>query len=231
MVSPAPIRVARRTFILYTLMMRYTVETNASHPRAKDWLEVLPQWLDTLQVGSEIEPHDTEILTAPLSELDGECQADARWSGEAAGVLGWALQRIGAPADFDPVDPNQVFPALGFEPAKMVQAAGEFIAGAVLRPNDELLAYYEHVSIVQCCLRSRAMSAEAATIVKSVLRQVLGELGLEIREGEFSDVQESVARLSGEQSRALLWNYLCRVHTAAWLVGCRERYWEEENSE
>ena len=129
---PAPIRVARRAFNLYTLMMRYTLETNPSHPRAKEWLEVLAQWLDRLEVGSEIEPRDAEILAAPLGELDGEHQADARWSGEATGVLGWALQRVAAPADFDPVDPNQVFPALGFEPARMVQAAGEFIAGAVL---------------------------------------------------------------------------------------------------
>jgi hypothetical protein len=228
MVSPTPIRVARRAFILYTLMMRSTIETNASHSRAKEWYEVLPQWLDKLEIGSEIEPHDTEILTAPLGELDGELQADARWSGEATGVLGWALQRVAAPADFDPVDPNQVFPALGFDPARMVQAAGEFIAGAVLRPNDELLTYYQQVSIVQCCLRSRPMSAEAATVVRNVLHQNLGDLGLEIREGEFSAVQEGVARLSDEQRRSLLGNYLCRVHAAEWLVGRRERYWGEE---
>src|SRR5262249_42555826 len=161
-------------------------------------------WLDRLEVGSEIEPRDTEILAAPLGELDGEHQADARWSGEATGVLGWALQRVAAPADFDPVDPNQVFPALGFEPARMVQAAGEFIGGAVLRPNDELVTYYQHIRIVQCCLRSRAMSAEAATIVKNVLRQNLGDLDLELREGEFSAAQESVVRLSDEQRRSLL---------------------------
>jgi hypothetical protein len=229
MVSPTPVRVARRAFILYTLMMRYTVETNASHPRAKEWLEVLSRWLDKLEVGSEMEPRDAEILAAPLGELDGELQVDARWSGEAAGVLGWALQRVAAPADFDPVDPNQVFPALGFEPAGMVRAAGEFIAGAALRPNDELLTYYRHVGIVQCCLRSRPMSAEAATIIKTVLRQDLEDLGLEIRESEFSAAQEGVAHLSDEQWRSLLGIYVCRVHAAAWLVGRRERYWGEED--
>jgi hypothetical protein len=231
MVSPAPIRVARRAFILYTLMMRYTVETNASHPRAKEWLEVLSQWLDRLEVGSEMEPHDAEILAVPLGQLDGELQVDARWSGEASGVLGWALQRVAAPANFDPVDPNQVFPALGFEPARMVQAAGELIAGAVLRPNDELLAYYRHVCIVQCCLRSRSMSAEAATFLKTVLGQNFGDLGLETRESEFSAAQEGVARLSDEQWRSLLGSYVCRVHAAAWLVGRRERYWAEEDSD
>jgi hypothetical protein len=221
--------VARRALILYTLMMRYTIETDASHPRAKEWYEILSQWLDRLEVGAEIEPHDAETLAAPLGELDGELQADARWSSEATRVLGWALQRVAAPDDFDPVDPNQVFPALGFEPARMVEAAGELIAGAVLRPNDELLTYYQHVSIVQCCLRGRPMSAEAATIVKSVLRQDLGDLGLEIPDGEFSAVQERVALLSDEQRRSLLGNYLCRVHAAEWLVGRRERYWGEED--
>jgi hypothetical protein len=230
MVSPAAIRVARRAFILYTLMMRSTVETNANHPRAKEWLEVLPGWLDRLEVGSEMEPQDAAILTAPLGDLDGELQADARWSGEATGVLGWALQRVAAPADFDPVDPNQVFGALGFEPAAMVQAAGEFIAGAVLRPNDELLTYYQHVCIVQCCLRSGPMSGEAATFLRNAVRQDLGGLGLEVREGEFSAAQEGVARLSDEQRRSLLGNYVCRVHAAAWLVGRRERYWGEEDT-
>jgi hypothetical protein len=231
MVSPAAIRVARRAFILYTLMMRYTVETNASHPRAREWLEVLSQWLDRLEVGSEMEPHDAAILAAALGKLDGELQADARWSGEAAGVLGWALGRVAVPADFDAVDPNQVFGALGFEPASMGQAAGELLAGAVLRPGDECLRYYLRVRTVQCCLRSRPTSAEAAVFARSLLRQDLGDPGLEIHEGEFSAAQEGVARLSDEQRRSLLGNYVCRAHAAGWLVGRRERYWGEEDED
>jgi hypothetical protein len=229
MVSPAPVRVARRAVILYALTMRFTVETNASHPRAREWLEVLPQWLDRLEVGSEVEPHDAEILAAPLGELDRGQQADARWSGEATGVLGWALQRVAAPDDFDPVDPNKVFPALGFDPAGMVQGAGEFIAGAALRPKDELFAYYAHVRIVRFCLRSSSSSAECAAYLQKVVLSDLGGLGLEIREAEFSAAQEGVARLSDEQRGSLLGNYVCRVHAASWLVGRRERYWGEKD--
>ena len=84
MVSPAPVRVARRTVILYTLMMRFTAETNPNHPRAREWLEVLPRWLDRLEVRSEVEPWDVEILTTPLGELDRQQQTDSRWSGEAS---------------------------------------------------------------------------------------------------------------------------------------------------
>ena len=75
------------------------------------------------------------------------------------------------------------------------------------------------------------MSAEAATIVKNVLRQNLGDLDLELREGAFSAAQESVVRLSDEQRRSLLGNYVCRVHAAEWLVGRREHYWGEEDDE
>src|SRR5215510_3119137 len=106
MVPPTAIRVARRAVTLYTLTMRFTVETNANHPRSQEWLEILPRWLNQLEVGSEVDPRDLEILSAPLGELDRDQQTDARWCGEAAGVLGWALQRVDAPADFDPVDPN-----------------------------------------------------------------------------------------------------------------------------
>src|SRR5262249_11137005 len=113
MVSPAPIRVARRAVILYALLMRFTAEINPKHPRTKDLLAILPQWLDGLEVRSEIEPLDAEILATPLGSLKQEQQTDARWSGEAIGVLGWGLQRVPAPADFDPVDPNTVLPALG----------------------------------------------------------------------------------------------------------------------
>src|SRR5262245_5460828 len=227
MVSPAPIRVARRAVILYTLMMRSTAETNPNHPRAKDWLEILPKWLDRLEVGSEVEPWDVEILTTPLGELDREQHADARWCGEATGVLGWALQRVAAPADFDPVDPNEVFRALGFDPAGMVQGAGDLIAGASLRPKDELLAYYAKVRIVQCCMRSRGLSVEhAAPLLQQVVRRQLDDLG--VREAEFSAAQESVAGLSDEQYRQLLGNYVVRVHAAGWVVGERERYWGED---
>src|SRR5262249_51265939 len=48
--------------------------------------------------------------------------------------------------------------------------------------------------------------------------------GIEIREGEFAAAQAAVARLSGDQRRSLLGNYVCRIHAAAWLVGRRERY-------
>jgi hypothetical protein len=227
MSPPASLRVARRAVILYTLMMRFTVETNSNHPRAKEWLQILPRWLDQLEVGSEVEPRDVEILSTPLGELDREQQTDARWSGEAAGVLAWALQRVAAPADFEAVDPNQVFGALGFDPAAMVQGAGDLLAGASLRPKDELLAYHAKVSIVQCCLRGRRLSAEGATpLLQQIVRQQMADLG--VRESEFSAAQQTVARLSDEQSRQLLGNYVVRVHAAEWLVGERERYWGED---
>jgi hypothetical protein len=227
MVPPAPIRVARRAVILYTLLMRFTAETNPTHPRAKEWLAILPQWLDRLDVRSEAEPRDVDILTTPLGELDQDQQTDARWSGEAAGVLGWALQRVAAPADFDPVDPNRVFPALGLNPAAMVQGAGDLIAGASLRSKEELLAYYAKVLIVQCCLRGRGLSAEHATpVLQQIVRQQLNDLGF--READFAAAREGVARLSDGQYRQLLGNYVVRVHGAGWLVGERERYWGEE---
>jgi len=233
MVPPAPLRVARRAVILYTLMMRSTVESSPNHPRAKDWLEILPQWLDQLDVHSEVEPRDVEILTTPLGELDREQQADARWSGEATGVLGWALQRVAAPADFDSVDPNQVFRALGFDPAAMVEGAGDLIAGASLRPKDELLAYYAKARTVQCCMRGRGLGVDCGTpSMQQILRQQLDDLG--VREAAFAAAQEGVARLSNAQYRQLLGNYVVRVHAAGWVVGERDHYWgadEESASE
>jgi hypothetical protein len=89
MVPPAPSRVARRAIILYMLMMRFTFEANPNHPRSKEWTEFLPQWLDDLDLRSEVEPRDVEILDTPLGDLDREQQTDARWCGEATGVL-WA---------------------------------------------------------------------------------------------------------------------------------------------
>ena len=227
MVPPAPSRVARRAVILYMLMMRFTFETNPNHPRSKEWTEFLPQWLDDLDLRSEVEPRDVEILTTPLGELDREQQTDARWCGEATGVLGWALERVAAPVDFDPVDPNKVFPALGFGPTGMVQRTRDLIAGASLRPNDELLAYYAKVRIVQCCMRSRGIRVEHATpILQQIVRQQLNDLG--VREVEFSAAQESVARLSDEQYSQLLGNYFVRVYAAGWVVGEREQYWGED---
>ena len=225
MLPPAPVRVARRAVILYTLMMRFTAETNANHPTAKAWLEVLSKWLDRLEMDSDVEPWDVEILTTPPGELDREQQTDARWCGEATGVLAWALERVPCPADFDPVDPNKVFDALGFDPKTMVEGAGNLIAGASLRPKDELLAYYAKLRIVQCCMRYRGMSSEyAVPFVQQFVRQQLENLG--VRDIEFSAAQERVARLSDEQHRRLLGNYVNRMHAAGWVVGERERYWE-----
>ena len=226
MVPPAPIRVGRRAVILYTLVMRGTVEGHLNHPRAKDWVEILPHWLDRLEVGSEADPRDLEILTTPLGELDPAIRAEVQWYGEASAVLGWALQRVVAPADFDPVDPNEVFTALGFEPATMVQGAGDLIAGASLRPMDELLAYYSKLSIVQCCLRCRGLNDEdVKSMLQQIVRKQLDERG--VLAVDFAAAQESVMRLPDEQYRHLRGVYPVRVHAAGWLVGERDRYWEE----
>src|SRR5262245_33533899 len=123
MVSPAPIRVARRDVILYTLLLRYTADTKPDHPTTKETLELLPTGLERLEMGSEVEPWDIEILVTPLGELDREQRADARWCGEAIGILAWGLQRVAAPADFDPVDPNTLLPAIGLHAAAMLQGA------------------------------------------------------------------------------------------------------------
>src|SRR5262249_54233505 len=162
-------------------------------PRAREWLEVLSQWLEGLDVGSEVEPWDAEIVATPLGELDQAQQTDARWSGEAAGVLGWALQRVAAPADFEPVDPKQVFPALGLHPAAMAQGAGELLAGAALRPKDELLAYHAQVQLVQWGLESHGTTAECTTFLQQELRRELAGLGLEIGETELAAAQQGVA--------------------------------------
>jgi hypothetical protein len=227
MVPPAPLRVARRAVILYTLMMRFTVETNPNHPKTKQWLEILPQWLDQLDVGSEMEPWDIGILTTPLGELDREQQADARWCGEASGVLGWAIQRVTMPTDFDPVDSNQVFQTLGFNPVGMVRSAEDLLTRASLQPKEELLAYYAKVRTVQCCLRIRGLRIPRATpIWQQMVRQQLDGLG--IPEAAFADAQERMGGLSDEQSRKLLGNYVVREYVASWLVGKRDRYWGED---
>jgi hypothetical protein len=226
MASPTPVRVARRAVILYTLMMRFTVETNPNHPRAKEWLETLSQWLDRLDVRSEVEPWDAEVVATRLGQLDQAQQTDARWSGEATGVLGWALRRVAAPADFEPVDPNQVFPALGFHPATMARGAEELLAGAALQSKDELLAYYAHVRIVQWALQSRGAIAGYAALLQQVLRRELADRGLDFGEAEFAAARQAVAGLSDERCRSLLGNYVVRAHASEWLVGGRERYWE-----
>ena len=227
MVPPTPGRVARRAVILYTLMMRYTAETNATHPRAQEWLAIFPQWLDELEMGSEVEPIDAAILAAPLGALEPEQQTDARWSGEAVGILGWCLQRVGPPADFDAVDPNAVFAALGLEPATLVEGAKDLIARAALRPKEELLAYYAKLKTVQCCMRCRSLNEKSATpILQQITRQELADL--DVPKVDFTVSEESVSRISDEQFRALIGNYFVRVHATGWVIGERECYWGED---
>jgi len=109
----------------------------------------------------------------------------------------------------------------------MVQGAGGFIAGAFLRPMDELVAYYSRLSIVQCCLRCRGLIVEGAKpMLERIVRQELDELG--VHEADFSVAHESVACLSDEQYRPLPGTYVVRVHAAGWLVGERDRYWGDE---
>ena len=231
MISPSSIRVAQRVVILYTLMFRFTAENNPNHPKTKDWLAILPQWLDRLNLGSELEPLDAEIIGTELGGLDQERLTDARGCGEAIGVLGWALQRVAVPPDFEPVDPNLVFPALGLQPVGMVKGAEELIACANLRPREEILAYYAQNEIVHCCMRSREMSAGNSATMQQITRKNLAVLKLERGESDFRSAQERVARLTGEQFRRLAGICFVRSFAAEWLVGKRECYWGDEEEE
>ena len=139
--SPTAGRVARRCMLLAALGHRADLELDPSNPAARQaTAERIRLWLDKVGAGDEIEPADA-IIDEPVGALDETAITSATSRLEGLGMLAWSLQLVDLPTDDMLLGPPDVLPRLAYLDA---DRAARIVAGAVLRPDEELVAVWNH---------------------------------------------------------------------------------------
>jgi hypothetical protein len=118
--------VAKRCLVLYAV-----VAAGNREPRAG-----LADWLRREGLWAEVSPEESAFLTA--DEPEQQAMINATWRTEALGALLWALGKIEATDMGDVPVLRRAMPPLYGE-------SGEFVAGAVLREEADVLALYEEI--------------------------------------------------------------------------------------
>lgn len=102
--APDAQRVARRAVILSAIVCRSNSDHDPTNPDVIALWIRLKTWIESLDVASEIEPAEREMIYAPLASLDKRKRIRASWNAEGLGILAWALGRFPFPSYGEKVD-------------------------------------------------------------------------------------------------------------------------------
>jgi hypothetical protein len=212
-------RVARRALILSAIVCRSNSDHDPTNPDAIALWDRLKTWIELLDVASEIETAEKEMLFAPLGSLDKRKGIRATWHAEGLAILAWALGRFPFPKYGQKVDPYELTDSLMF----LAEEAAEIISSAELRPRVELKACRELLYAIHCRLREFQRSKEGRSIAHWIEPTWLETLGIESPLGPTGDLRAGDVEIGAADEKAVNeyeWAVCERHRAAIWLVGC-----------
>jgi hypothetical protein len=217
-VAPDAQRVARRALILSAIVCRSNSDHDPINPDAIALWNRLKAWIESLDVASEIEPAEKEIIYAPLGSLDRQKRDQAAWRAEGLGILAWALGRYPFPKYGKKVDPYELTDKLAF----LAEEAAEIILSAQLRPRVELAACRELFYAIHCRLRGFQRRKEAKNIADWIEPAWLETLEIESPLGPTGDLRVGdveIIAVDEEKVNQYEWAVNERHRAAIWLTG------------
>jgi len=161
--EPAPTtraRVAKRALALTAVAGRAKFEYEAPQLGAPETIRRrLLDWVESLNLGDELEPNEWKVLQRPVGKLDHDDAFNAMWRVEGLVVLAWAFRRHELPPDDEMVEPADLFRSMRFLD---VEAGRAFLKSAELRTAEELTAMQTHLlmlnwRLVEYSVRPQAM--------------------------------------------------------------------------
>lgn len=205
--------VAVRSIIFGTLGFRASLEVTV-HPRSGPLCTRLLPWLEKLNLADRIEEFHREILETPYRSLTRESQTEAYWRGEAALLLGWAIQLFDRPNPTEAIDPG-----LLVEKLRILQPnVNDLISGANLRPESEIDDYCAFCLTVRHKFRVAVLKTHGQAALERVHQSKLAELGLSESFRLRKDIEIEAAQLASA-APSVKGLYVVRAMTAEWLLG------------
>jgi hypothetical protein len=152
-------RIAARALVFCALAQRIEIEPPPGTPLdaetlegMNELLELSMEWLARHGLAAEITGRERAVLQQPVGTLEAALRDAFTHSGEAAGVIAWALRRAPLAAFDADTDAAAVAEACGW----LDDAGAELGSTALLRTREEIGAYLDAVSAVHWRLRRQA---------------------------------------------------------------------------
>lgn len=162
-VPPLAVKVARRALALTAVAARATLELDAEQLDSPEELRKrLTAWLESLDIGDELEPQEWKVLQRPVGTLEQQDFINAMWRVEGLAVLAWALGLCEMPPDDELVVPMELYGSLGFLDT---EAARAILASPELRPAAELEEMRIHLLMLHWRIRDYSIKPEAMDFV------------------------------------------------------------------
>jgi hypothetical protein len=205
--------VAVQAIIFGTLGFRASLEVTV-HPRSKLLCSQLLPWLERLNLGDRIEGFHRAILETPYHQLPRESQTEAYWRGEAASLLGWAIQLFDKPNPTASIDPGVLVENLRI----LNTDVRDLISSASLRSESEVDDYCTFCLTVRHQFQLSALEQDGQAVLKRIHHSRLADLGLSEGSPRRIEIEIEAAQLAFAEptARGL---YVVRALTAEWLLG------------
>jgi len=216
--APNAQRVARRAMVLAAVARRSFSDHDPENADVQDVWQHLKDWIQSLDVDSEIESYETQILCNPFGSLSDEERLAGTWGIEGLAILAWSLGLLPFPAHDQQVDPYEVTDAVEL----LNPEAADIIKSADLRPCNELTACRELLYAIHCRLRQFNREASSHNIEHWIESEWLQTLGIESVLASNGDL--AVIGMPLSESPESVWR-LCesvtfeRHRAAIWLIG------------
>lgn len=215
--APTPQRVAARALVMSAVVCRGFIEKDAGKIGAEELRLRVADWLKTVDVISEIEPHEASMLDAPLGTLASGQAIEGGWLCEGLAVLAWALGRFPLPAYDQEVDPHAVAESLDF----LWDDANALISTASLRQRAEITSLADQLLDLHWRLadfKKRPIHRDFKSFVE---KDILGPLLMGIRFAGDDLAIGDLPIIQASEENADLLNSLARERHRAinWLLG------------
>ncbi len=215
---PSAQRVARRAMVLAAVACRSFSDDDPKNSEAQDLWQRLQDWIGSIDVVSELEPHEITVIDKPLGTLSNKEKIDGTWRVEGLAILAWALKLLPFPAFDRQVDPYEVTDAV----ALLNPEAADIIDSAELRPKHELTSCRELLYAIHCRLRQFRRERLSRNIEDWIECEWLRTLGIDsplAANGDFA-----VNGIPHSENSEALWrsceSFISERHRAAiWLIG------------
>ena len=174
---PEPQRVARRALALAAVSGRGLLEQeDPSDPHVGQTCQRILDWVNAIDLGAELEPHEWDLLRRPLGTSDQQTIVNAVWRIEGLGVLAWALGLNDLRPHDELVNPGELLPAVGIldgEKSRALQAS------PALRGPAELEEARERLFAVHWRVRELQLGRAAMNFREFALTAWFGPLSIE----------------------------------------------------
>jgi len=222
---PSAERVAQRALVLSAITCRSAIEQDAGNKQAEEFRKQVVEWIQRLDLDSEAEPLELEILRKPLGELSERQSIDCGWHAEALAVLAWALGKYQLPNyDVQVIGPD-IADALGF----MEEEGSTALHLPKLRPLHEITILSDQMFALHWRLRQFSLDQSAMDFQDFAPTAWFGSLnidGLRLIEKDLAIQDVPIFRSAEEQWREALSIAQERHQAVNWLEGYEQVYSE-----